>query len=105
MNTTKQRDLTPQEKFEVASIAFGQILLANSRLWSGHWKSLSDEQIRGFIDSIRKSCDDMADALQEARKEIKLKELTQEQYDAKVAAGKKLKLAPDDGKSPLIDEG
>ena len=87
------REMTDEEKFEVGRVAFGQILLANSRTWEGY-RNTPDKYalMKKIIKDVRGACDEMEMLLQKQTK-APVKELSKEDYEAKVKAGKKITLA------------
>ncbi len=89
---TKQRPLTEQEEFEAKAITFGQVLLATSRTWAGHRHQMNDLELKDLIDTVEKCCYEMVAAIDKLDKRS-VRELTTEEFEKKVEAGKKIMFA------------
>ena len=90
--TTQKRELTPEEKFEVGRLALGQILLSNARSWEGFRSILQKEGMTKILDDVEAACKEMRDLLTLMDSQP-VRPISQEDYDAKVAAGKKITFA------------
>ncbi len=86
------RPMTEEEKFEALAVAFGHILLANARTWAGHRKQMTTDQLKGLIANVRVSCVEMQAAVDLMHTQP-IRTLTDAEYEAKVAAGKKITYA------------
>lgn len=86
----------PQKEFDEACLAFVGILIANASNWKGYFGAAYSTRMRECIKSVRAACDDM-EIILDADDKRPVKELTPEEYEAKVAAGKKLTFSPDPG--------
>lgn len=101
--TTQQRPLTAEEEFEAYRIAFGQILLSNARAWEGYRSYLQKEGMKKIIEDVRAACTIMEGMILTLDNQT-VRPISEEAYEAKKEAGKKVTWAVDQGKSPLKQE-
>lgn len=97
------RPMTPEEKFEIARFAYGEILLANSRAWKGCRSLLQKQGMQKVLNDIKAATKEMEETL-ELMSSQPVRPISEEAYEAKVAAGKKITNSPEQGHSPLKQE-
>lgn len=91
------------DEYLLELMAFSAVLRHEGKACFSRGESL--EAVRGIIKNVREAADKMTDAcdkqelsnLQNLQMPAGIKELTPEEYEAKVAAGKKLTFSPDPG--------
>lgn len=86
----------PSDEFDAACAEFAATLIANGRGWKSYFGAAYSTRMRECIKNVRAACDQMEEVL-DRDDERPVKTLTEEEYNAKVAAGKKTKFS-DGGK-------
>jgi recombinational DNA repair protein RecT len=86
----------PSEEFDKHCNDFAEKLIANGQHWKAYFGAAYNTRMRECIKNVRAACDEMEKVLDEdAKPSQPVRELTPEEYEKKVATGKKLTFAPD----------
>lgn len=86
----------PCDEFDTHCNNFAEKLIVNGKHWKDYFGAAYSTRMRECIKNVRTACDEMEKVLDEDSKPSQpVRELTPEEYEKKMAEGKKITFSPD----------